>query len=719
MNLDVSRLAYGLILLLVALLLATSSVRGQSAPLPPEVLDKGSNDSRSAEPEDREARQLAVDYADLLSQLRILADDYHRYYLDVSAGQHDDYRRALEQFYRVIQDSSFYFNYEAFADQLDTWKNRFEDFEETLEEDKLERRQVISESLEELTDELEWHQEELDEIREELEEVQDARRQGGYDEDELAIEISDLRREMDEHQAALASVQSKINTYHQVIENQHVDPSLYRLNRSLRRELEVVSDLLEEDVLKRIESNEEIGPAIKRHLRVLVEESPDGRGEVIVHIDGGEDWHRDITVTIDTTDLPGAPGIIWGETAKPPRPPKPTVPDVDFGGRTMVFSQRQGEFSIVKEAYDSVEVVPDQSIYVVNPTGRLEVIGWQRPWVRARCNLKVSASSREKAERLMDQIEMRLFHRGDAVYIQADAPDLSDPKLKVDLSHITINMPSSNPIVIQSSFGQIQLRDIAASVKVNGSSTDMKLDRITGDVELAGSQGDMILSHVKGSISARNAHGALRLSNCEGDIRLENVNAEVSLINSSGAAEIGNEGPVLISQFDGPVKVHNVNGLVQIDNISGDLTVQTSLKPMYISHVRGAVTLENANGAVSTANIAGRLRATNSQAPIYAIRPTGPVVLSNRSGSIELLLEHGLSGPSRVDVFDGLLNLRLSGDLNLLLNIDSNGGQISSSLPVAIQQSGEQRSARLALGDAAQSLNITATNSDVVIYETR
>lgn len=715
----------GLILGTVALLLAASAVHGQSAPLPPAVLDQGVEESRSPKPSDREARQLAADYVDLLSQLRILADDYSSYYLDVSAGHNDDYRKALEQFQRAIQDSSFYFNYEAFADQLNHWQARFEEFEADLEDHKSEQRQAIGESLEELQDELAWHQDELDELRDELEEVEEVRRQGNYDEEEVAIEVADIRREMSKHQAALARIQTSIDTYHQGIDRRQDYPSLYRLTRSLRRELEVVTDLLDRDVLPRIESDVDIEEAVKNQVRVMIRESTDGRPGVVVRLDGADDWSRDIEVIIDTANLPGAPTIAWrgkGDAPgvdRPPRPPRPAVPSVDIAGRTMVFSEREGQFTIVKEAFDSVEAVTGQPVYIVNPTGELEVSGWQRSWVRARCNLKVSADSREEAQRLIEQIEMRLHRRSDAVFVEADAPDLSDPELRVDLSRVEIDMPASNPLIVRSSFGSINLHDLGASIKVSGSSTDISLDRVSGDVELGGTRGDMILSHVDGQISARNAYGALRLNHCEGDIRLQNLNAEISLSQCSGTAEIENNGPVAISHFEGPVTIRNVNGLVQVDNVSGDVTAHTSLKPMYISDVHGTVTLENANGAVHTENIAGRLLATNSRAPIYAVSPSGPVVLSNRSGNIELLLEHGLSGPSRVDVFDGLVNLRLSGDLNLLLNVESTGGQINSSLPVPVQQSGERRSARLALGDATQALNVTGTNSDVLIYETR
>lgn len=699
-----------------------SSSHGQSAPLPPDVSDRSSGDSRGPQPEDREARQLAIDYVDILSQLRILTDDYRSYYRDISSSRDDDYYRALEHLWKAIRDSSLYFDYTAFADQLENWQSRLEDLEERLAEKRPEQHQAISGSLEELNDELNWHREKLDELREELEEIEDVRRRGVYDDDQLEVEIDDIQREMSQHQAALVEIQAKIRTHQQVVGRQPADPSLYRLTRSLRRELDVVSELLSEDVLKRIESNEEIEAAVKNQVRVLVGESDDGRRNLVVNVDGLDGWNKGITVTIDTAGIHGAPVVTWESKVKPPRPdqpPKPPKPEVNIGGRTTVFSEREGQISIVKEAYDSVEVLTAQPVYVVYPTGQLEVVGWQRPWVRARCDLKVSAATREKAERLVNQIEMRLHRRSDAVYIESDAPDLSDPKLKVDLSHITIHMPVSNPLAVQSSSGRMQVSGMEGGLKVNGSNTAITLDRVTGGVELGGNQADMILNNVRGDISARNAYGALRLSRCDGLIKLKNLNAEISLTNCSGAAEVDNNGPVMISQFDGPVTVRNTNGLVQIDNVSGDLSARTSLKPIYVSNVYGAVSLENTNGAVHSENIAGKLRATTSRAPIYAARPGGPVVLSNRNGNIELLLEHGLIGPSRVDVFDGLVNLRLSGSLDLLLNVESIGGQISSSLPLAVQQSGERQSASLALGDASQALNVTGTNSDVLIYETR
>lgn len=722
---DVSRLVMGLILTLLTLLLVAGSVRGQAAPLPPAMIEEDAEESRKPQPKDRKAHQLAADYVDLLTQLRMLADDYRSYYLEVSAGDNDDYRRALEQFYKVIQDSAFYFNYEAFAEKLEDWETRFEGFEDRLAEDKPTGGRAISESLEELNDELSWHQEELEELRRELEEVREVRERGKYDDDELAVEIEDIRREMQQHRAALADIQVKLDTYHQDVGKKRADPNLYRLTRSLRRELEVVTDLFDEDIVSRIGANQDLEAAVESRVRVMVEEALGGGKNVVVRIGNEDGTTEDIEISIDTGKLPGIPPVSPEDkrvVAHPevlPRPPRPEVPDVDFGGRTMVFSSGKGQVSVVKETHDSIEVVTEQPVYVVNPTGQLEIVGWERPWVRARCDLKVSAATREKAEQLMEQIVMRLYRRSDAVYVEADAPDLSDPRLKVDLSRITIEMPSSNAVVVQSSFGRMKVRDVHSSVKVNGSSTDISLDRVSGGIELSGSQGDMVLSHVKGSIRARNAYGALRLHDCDGDIKVENLNAEVSLADCSGSAEVSNNGPVMISGFEGPVTVHNVNGLIQADNITGDLTARTSLKPIYVSDVRGSVALENANGSVHTENIAGKLRATNSRGPIYAVSPSGPVVLSNRSGNIELLLEHGLSGPSRVDAFDGLVNLRLSGDLDLLLTVESNGGQISSSLPVAVQQSGDRRSARLALGDATQALNVTGTNSDVLIYETR
>ncbi|MFH1687548.1 MAG: hypothetical protein ABIE70_08510 [bacterium] len=710
--------------LLVGLLLWLTifgTARGQSAPPPveePEATDRPYQRSMS-----REAYDLARDYLDLLEQVRYLNEDYQQYYQEMASRRAEVYLAQLSEASQVWLAAAARSDYAEILKQLSEWEDRLAQDETALRPSRGTAATPPQRTAEAIADELEYQQQELKILKQDM--------------DELRVELdrssdAEPAQEMQKVEAAIAAANDRIRALQSGHEgagrDNETDLSLYRVTRSLRRELAAVRLLYENDIYPRLESDDAVRDAISSYVRQAVAQRANKDAErriietVLLAPGVSPDEIQIVDLDMDSllVSLKADPPPV-GELPEPPRVYSVTVdkPAVDIGPRQLHFRNSQGTFVTVKEHRDSIRIIDSNvPVYIVNPIGGLVVEGWDRDYLLAECELEVGADSENKAQTLVERMNVRLYERRDAVYVEASAPELVDPMIRVNRSLVRIKTPRHNRVVIKSGFGDIGISHLSGGLQLSSSNAALTIDHIEGGAEIASSMGRVDLSHVNGPMTVSNAYQPLTLTDCLGTMQVENVRAEVSLENCGGQANVRNTGHILISGFVGDVDVQNSNGPVELLDIEGNVTASNSMQPIVVRGVSGSANIENLRAKVEAFDVQGRLSASNLVAPIIVSASGGPVLLSNRKGDIELTLTQLLHGASRVSSQGGTVRLRLAAEIDLLLTIEAVGGNITSVLPIKIKQEGETQSARLALGASNNTLAISATNSNVdVLYQ--
>jgi hypothetical protein len=93
--------------------------------------------------------------------------------------------------------------------------------------------------------------------------------------------------------------------------------------------------------------------------------------------------------------------------------------------------------------------------------------------------------------------------------------------------------------------------------------------------------------------------------------------------------------------------------------------------------------------------------------------------LNNENGAIELFLTGRSDGPSSVTNSYGSISVHLAPTLDLILKAETLDGDISSSLPITLADHGDRKTGQVKMGNASTRLDITGTNSTIMIDGTK
>jgi DUF4097 and DUF4098 domain-containing protein YvlB len=522
--------------------------------------------------------------------------------------------------------------------------------------------------------------------------------EGTYLEDieRLATDIGTLQQTLKAKEAELKKINKKA----------------FRLSRSFHQELEVVQQLLQEDVLLRMERDQESWEQIEAYLKAVrlasAAESSEYQSAVIVTTTGNGD-----TIRVSVSQMGEVPFVDVYEI--PPVLSVPELPKI-LTSRDREFITRSGGAEFVRELVDSILVSSSsQPIYISNPIGDLKVTGWAREEVIVLSTIELSANTRTKAREQARQIALQVYPKDDRIHVELIVPNLTDPQTKVVNCVLEVKAPENNPLVCSSSFGSVLIRRMHNDVMLTANYSQVEVDDVEGRVEIVNTMGGIELSRITGPIKVTNSYSPIEISRCHGDMEIENSFSSIDLSHCEGDVVIRNSGDVDIMRHSGTIQIENKNGRVEVTKLDGDLTIRNSFQSLSIEDIFGSAEVKNANGDIAAKNVTGVFSAYNSFGRIYGELLYGPIHLSSHNGSIDVTLAEKLAGPSTIEASSATVKLSLSPHSDLLLTATAVGGDIQSYFPMEIEESGLTKTAELSLGKAKTSLTISGSNSDIII----
>jgi hypothetical protein len=529
----------------------------------------------------------------------------------------------------------------------------------------------------------------------------------------IIVEINSLKKELADRERELARLQRELESEDSELKDVHANLKALKLTASLREELESLDEQMQEEVVWRMADRKEYQEAINQYVKALINDSIISVIQTLgrSHAPNVQFFKRDGDEEIVVVEVPDAPDNQYVYGTPVPQPSNPAPPIAEIPGHF------EGA-AFYRELKDSLAVPSaDIGIYVTNAFGDLEVVGWAQKQVVGVYTVAISSDKLKSSEQFDENVHLRLYPKLNKIYIESIVPHLADPKMKVIKSQLHLKVPSGNDLFLSNSSGHILVGDIKSNVTVKSTGCSVELRDVDGNTEIINSAGAITLANVSGKSIVQNRMGPVTLTACNGSIEVGNSFGPVSISNSDGDAVVRNTGPVAIAGHVGNLEITNRSGPIDIKNLEGNVAAFNSFDLLRAQDIRGTAKFVNANAPVEVVAIKGNLSVTNRFAPITVSSSSGPLYIENKSGDINLQLSTAMHGSSNVISSGGQIFLAIAPRSNLMVTMESTGGQIDMSgfdatvedLPGGVQL------AKLKVGNGSNTLDVKAGNSKLVV----
>lgn len=563
--------------------------------------------------------------------------------------------------------------------------------------------------LENLLDVLEDYSDYMEELDEEssshqvafLETLQRNLRKGSYNDNPEKL-LDDIYEAVDEIKEIERQHRVKFNTN---------NPRCCRLSRSLRKELVIIAELVEDYTDQQavaVLGRDDIKKFMKAALEYLGEME---KLEAVAELEGEE--AREIIRVLEAFGLVGENRVAVNLYPMPGMPDMPDLPDPPI---VIYHPKKHGKVGARHQSHGTVRVSHESwPIVVENRSGDIVITGSDSDLITATLDLEVAASSHAKEKAYLDKAVLAVGEERNRYYVSVDLPRLSDHRTDLVTSILTVVVPDTYQIECNNAFGRVIVSGLRAGVVVDGENSKVKLSHITGDVDVDNSMGSITLEEINGRIRVETSYAPIDLTECHGAIEVENEYSSVTVLRTEGRLEIMNSGQIEISTHTGDLLVENMYGTIEVEDVDGNVVIKNGYQPIIISDISGSAELENEYSEISAEDIGGSLYATTSHGPIYAESLEGPIDLNSYYGNISVVLNSNFRGGSTITNTGGTVKVAFFDQPDLVLSIHTIGGTISSSLPISVRTTGNSKSAELILGEGGERLDLSGSNTAIII----
>ncbi len=627
----------GLVIALFVAMVVPAFVWAQPAPPPtPSFEDR----ARKKSTLDRESKEVADEYADILVELQSLVADYHEYLTESESptiikylnkldkiGYNLDHRVYVKDRNKLVEDLTMH------VTELDKIETYIEDSEEIFPIRILKVVGSLRRDLENLNDLLQ---------------------------DDLVDRLDNVRASQDALSEAIEELLAEIKIEHGY---NYTYVTIPKIDEKKIEALQKEAELMAKQAQKEAEKAEKIKKSVK--VRTPSASAP---------------------VVIDLDDLPNA---------------------FSFGGS-----------GTSKEIKDTLSVTnPKLPIRIQSQLGEVTITGSASKQIIARLSAEISADSRTQEKRLLSEIDLKLETTPAGYQIIATAPtqNRSGESCRIISNSLEILLPSSNPVEVTCAFGSVSARDLNGGIQSSSEYSQVEMEDIKGGVQVTSNMGGIGLISCSGPFRVSNAYAPISIEACSGQFDIQNSYSEIELEDCTGNATIRNSGNISVSEHTGDMRITNSFGPIEIDGLSGNLTAINQFSPLSVQNIKGTVTVENANANIDLTNISGKLSATNKFGQISAEQLAGQFNLASQNGNIFVVLSDSPGGNSWVSTTFGNVDVTIPEASNFMVKAKTTFGDIHSDFPLKLDDMGTAKSAWFKLGKASDSLSINGQNTVITI----
>jgi DUF4097 and DUF4098 domain-containing protein YvlB len=245
---------------------------------------------------------------------------------------------------------------------------------------------------------------------------------------------------------------------------------------------------------------------------------------------------------------------------------------------------------------------------------------------------------------------------------------------------LTVQLPNSAPVTIQSDRGDVTVTEMSAPVTVSANHGDVDVSGIGGGVTLHVNDDDA-------TVTLHSIHGPVSVEGRSGDIDISEVNGNLTLQGDFfGSTDLEHiNGAVHFSSSRTQFSAARLDDEFSVDRDS--LNASQLLGPVVLKTLDKNITLDRIQGAVDVTNRNGPVEITNA-APLEAIS------IQNQHGSVDL----GLPGSAGFEV-----------------NAQTRNGDMENDFGLTSEGSDGSHTLRGRVGNGGPTVTIATTDGDVTV----
>lgn len=490
-------------------------------------------------------------------------------------------------------------------------------------------------------------------------------------------------------------------------ESVHYEHKLYQFSEQLKEnlekqvELQKLTELDKKDIKEAVKLATELSKVYSLQLEELVSEisleslpvfEKDGRFTYVI---------PRATEVPEPPDAPDAPDIVVFREELPPTPST---------NRFISGSQGSRLFN------DSLFVLSEETpISVNNPTGNVKISGWDNDFVKANLSISVITESDQATKALLNDIKLSFQSNNKQILVQPEIPSLTNPSRKIISCQLNVYVPYQNPINCQSSYGEVDIREID-NLSTKLSNSRVRLTDVFKKTSADLNNCELLATDCQGIIELDGNRGPFVLEDCSAEFKLNNNYGTIEISDCLGNVGIKNNNSISIFDHTGNINIKNENGLIKLSNIQGNLEIENSFKPIIISDINGNLTLTNKHSSINLESIYGNVKATSEASSIIGRDLNGTIDISNESGKTTLYLNDQFAGTSKIKSDYGIISLFLSKDSDILLTTPSSGANLKGSFDRLFIPK-DKSTNQFIIGNGNKVLAIDGINTTVVVGE--
>ena len=150
----------------------------------------------------------------------------------------------------------------------------------------------------------------------------------------------------------------------------------------------------------------------------------------------------------------------------------------------LVFSVSFGRNEEYSKVYNKeYKVTPGSKLNLENKYGNIDVMNWDKDMISVKVVLKVNASSKEKADKLFDQIDIDFSQTGDEISVKTEFSDDFGKMFRnmdnnlIDI-HYTVNMPKTIPLDLINKYGNVFINELLSTSVIDIKYGNLKANKI-------------------------------------------------------------------------------------------------------------------------------------------------------------------------------------------------------------------------------------------------
>ena len=399
---------------------------------------------------------------------------------------------------------------------------------------------------------------------------------------------------------------------------------------------------------------------------------------------------------------------------------------------------------------DAGYVEQTEHSYPVNPGGKLttdnrfasiEISNWAKNEVHVTVEKRSGDTAEGRARRAFEDIEVNTEKRGNDVRISVDGTN-SHRRNRISVK-ITVQVPESYNLDLESSGGDIQIEDLRGDVRARSSGGDVVMGNIReaivdvrtsgGDIRLESGDVDTRMKTSGGDIHIENANGSTEVRTSGGDITIEHADGKVDVRTSGGDIQIENStGDLTATSSGGDIRIENATGGLSIEASGGDIQIENTMEGVHAESSGGDIAIENARGAVTVESRGGDIHIEDAKGGVMARNSGGDINVSltgtdtsidrschleSTSGEVTIYLPEDLAATIDAEVKIGTSGFWKRGDYRVHSDFDLSGNNAESHDRTRARVSGGAGYARVAgdINGGGDLIRIETTNSNIKI----